>query len=78
MALSCRENASCGDSVPLSVHGSDPLGADFRLFGQCGANAIVVVVDIVTISVDLAIIVNICSVIRIITGRPQPPPRAIT
>ena len=77
MALSCREYAPCGDSVPLSVHGSDPLGADFRLFGQCGANAIVVV-DIVTISVDLAIIVNIFSVIRIITGRPQPPPRAIT
>jgi len=75
MASSCRENASCGDSVPLSVHGSAPLGADFRLFGQCGTNT-VVVVDIVTISVDLTIVINISSVIRILTGRPEPPPRA--
>ncbi len=44
------------------------------IWEQCGPNCVIIVVDIVTVVVDGAVIVDICSVVRIVTGRPQPPP----
>ena len=41
---------------------------------QCGANGVIVVVDVVAVVVDGAVVVDICRVVRIVTGRPQPPP----
>ena len=41
---------------------------------QCGADGVVVVVDIVAIVVHGAVVVDICSVVSIVAGRPQPPP----
>lgn len=41
---------------------------------QCGANRIITVVDIVTVLINAAIVVDIGSIVLIIAGRPQPPP----
>jgi hypothetical protein len=41
--------------------------------GQSGANTIIVV-DIVTIDIDIAIIVDISGIITIVARRPKPPP----
>ena len=41
---------------------------------QCGTDRVITVVNIVTVVIDGAVIVDICSVVRIVAGRPQPPP----
>ena len=54
---------------------------DFRLedsrseiYPQSGPNCVNVVVDIVTVAVDGAEKVDNSSVVRMVAGRPQPPP----
>ena len=44
------------------------------IWEQCGANGIIIVVDIVAVLVDVAVIVHIGGIILIVAGRPQPPP----
>jgi hypothetical protein len=46
--------------------------------GQIGANTTVVVVDIVTIYVDITVIVDIGGIVTVVTGRPKPPPTSLT
>lgn len=41
---------------------------------QCGADGVVIVLDIVAVLVDVAVIVDIGGIILIVAGRPQPPP----
>lgn len=41
---------------------------------QCGANGIIIVVDIVAVLVDIAVIVDIGGIILIVAERPQSPP----
>gem|GEM_PF-6896056 len=42
--------------------------------GQSGANTTGSIVDIVTIDVDAAVIIDIRGIVTIVAGRPQPPP----
>ena len=44
--------------------------------GQSGANTAGVIVDIVTIDVDIAVIVDIGGIVTVVAGRPKPPPRS--
>lgn len=44
------------------------------IWEQCGADSIVIVVDIVAVLIDVAVIVDIGGIILIVAGRPQPPP----
>ena len=64
-----------GNLIPL------PPRTDRRACGQVsgrwersGADGVIVVVDIVAVIVDGAVAVDICSVVRIVAGGPQPPP----
>ena len=65
--------------VPLPHHADlSHLGQGFGQMGlgQSGANAAGVIVDIVAIDVDIAVIVDIGGIVRIVAGRPKPPPRS--
>ncbi|MCL2628245.1 MAG: hypothetical protein FWD44_06085 [Oscillospiraceae bacterium] len=57
--------------------GTDPLNAEQGIglmgVGQSGTNAIVVV-DIITIVVDIAVGIDVRGIITIVAGRPKPPP----
>jgi len=71
-----------GDLVPLP-HSADPpnagQGFGHMRSGQSGANTTPTAAskpDIITIDVDIAIMVDIGGIIRVVAGRPQPPPRS--
>ena len=69
------KSLSRGNSIPLFPTQTAVLTVRFQAtWEQCGADSVFVVVDIVTVVVDGAVVVDICSVVRIVAGRPQPPP----
>ena len=69
------KSLSRGNPIPLFPTQTAVLTVRFQVtWEQCGANGVIIVVDIVTVVIDGAVIVDICSVVRIVAGRPQPPP----
>ena len=69
------KSLSRGNPIPLFPAQTAVLTVRFQAtWEQCGPNCVIVVVDIVTVVVDGAVVVDICSVVRIVAGRPQPPP----
>ena len=70
-------NGSEGNPIPLPHRTDLPhLEQGFRQMGvgQSGANTTRVVVDIVTIDIDVTIIVDIRGIVTVVAGRPKPPP----
>ena len=45
---------------------------------QIGANGVIIVVDIITISVNITVIVDIRGIVCIVARRPQPPPLTLS
>lgn len=74
-----RCHASERDLVPLKLL----FGTDRRSFSaisrrafQIGPDAVIVVVDVITVIVAPAVVVDVCSIISIVARRAQPPPAA--
>ena len=69
------KSLSRGNPIPLFPAQTAVLTVRFQTtWEQCGTDRVIIVVDIVTVVIDGAVIVDICSVVRIVAGRPQPPP----
>ena len=69
------KSLSRGNPIPLFPAQTTVLTVRFQAsWEQCGPNGVIIVVDIVTIVIDGAVSVDICSIVRIVAGRPQPPP----
>ena len=69
------KSLSRGNPIPLFPAQTAVLTVRFQAsWEQCGPNRVIIVVDIVAVVIDGAVIVDICSIVRIIAGRPQPPP----
>ena len=62
-----------GIRFPCTRTGAPHLRQRYGLGMQCGADAVVVVVDIVAIVVDRAIVIDVGGVVCIVARRPQPP-----
>jgi len=67
-----REIGSFGSSAQAAA-----LATSFGRWEQSRANTASLIIDIVTIEVYIAFIVDIRGVILIVAGRPEPPPRPV-
>ncbi len=69
--LSDRKRLLCSTRRPI------PLGIDFGLWEQIGANGVVVVVHVVSVVVDVAVVVDVSGIIVVIAGRTKPNASAV-